>query len=434
MSYGNGSFHVPGPGFPRTGTPPGRPRLHGLLAVGLLGWSAVRAAEPPTLDFSGTALGPYELAVVVNENDPLSLRVGAYYQHRRGIPDAHVIRVRFPPRASNLPRAAFERIRREVERRTPPSIQGYALAWTAPYRVDCMSITSAFALGFDPAYCSATPCATTRPSGYFDAPGSAPYTGYKLRPAMLLAGRSFEEARALIDRGVASDHTYPQGTGYLLNTSDPRRSVRTATFGETRSRLGAAFRLEGLNADFIRDRGDVLFYFTGLARVKFLDTLRFPPGAVADHLTSAGGRLTDSGQMSSLRWLEAGATASYGTVVEPCNVPGKFPVPGILMWHYATGNTVLEAYWKSVAAPGEGVFVGEPLAKPFAPKVLERNGRRFRLKLFSPGRGWVGFETAASPVGPYHPSPLAYPLAPGVNELNVELPPEWNHYRLAYRY
>ena len=41
------------------------------------------------------------------------------------------------------------------------------------------------------------------------------------------------------------------------------------------------------------------------------------PGALADHLTSSGGMLTDSGQMSALRWLEAGATGSYGTVIEP---------------------------------------------------------------------------------------------------------------------
>jgi threonine synthase len=29
--------------------------------------------------------------------------------------------------------------------------------------------------------------------------------------------------------------------------------------------------------------------------------------------------------MSALRWLEAGASGSYGTVVEPCNHPAKFP-------------------------------------------------------------------------------------------------------------
>jgi uncharacterized protein (TIGR03790 family) len=90
------------------------------------------------------------------------------------------------------------------------------------------------------------------------------------------------------------------------------------------------------------------------------------PGAVADHLTSAGGILTGSYQMSALEWLKAGATGSYGTVVEPCNFPEKFPNPGVLMGYYLKGSTLIEAYWKSVAEPGQGIFVGEPLAKPFA--------------------------------------------------------------------
>jgi len=29
------------------------------------------------------------------------------------------------------------------------------------------------------------------------------------------------------------------------------------------------------------------------------------------------------------------------------------------------GDTVLEAYWKSVEMPGQGLFIGEPLARPF---------------------------------------------------------------------
>ncbi|MEA5519656.1 hypothetical protein, partial [Limnoraphis robusta] len=64
-------------------------------------------------------------------------------------------------------------------------------------------------------------------------------------------------------------------------------------------------------------------------------------------------------------WLEAGATASYGTVVEPCNFPQKFPNPAIAMRRYLDGDTAVEAYWKSVVWPGQGVFIGEPLARPF---------------------------------------------------------------------
>ena len=109
-----------------------------------------------------------------------------------------------------------------------------------------------------------------------------------------------------------------------------------------------------------------MFYFTGLARVRALATYTFLPGAIADHLTSAGGRLTDSKQMSSLRWLESGATGSYGAVSEPCNFVEKFPRPNIVMERYLNGETLLEAYWKSVEWPGQGVFIGEPLARPFA--------------------------------------------------------------------
>jgi hypothetical protein len=69
--------------------------------------------------------------------------------------------------------------------------------------------------------------------------------------------------------------------------------------------------------------------------------------------------------MSALRWLEAGATGSYGTVVEPCSFPAKFSDPGLLLTYYRRGDTLIESYWRSVAMPGQGVFIGEPLARPW---------------------------------------------------------------------
>ncbi|NBW50907.1 MAG: TIGR03790 family protein [Betaproteobacteria bacterium] len=90
------------------------------------------------------------------------------------------------------------------------------------------------------------------------------------------------------------------------------------------------------------------------------------PGALADHLTSFGGQLNNTtGQMTALEWLEAGVTASYGTVSEPCNHWQKFPHPQVLLLNYLQGATALEAYWRSVAWPAQGVLVGEPLAAPF---------------------------------------------------------------------
>jgi hypothetical protein len=52
-------------------------------------------------------------------------------------------------------------------------------------------------------------------------------------------------------------------------------------------------------------------------------------------------------------------------VSEPCNHVGKFPSPAVFLRHYVRGDTVLETYWKSVAMPGQGLILGEPLARPF---------------------------------------------------------------------
>jgi uncharacterized protein (TIGR03790 family) len=246
-------------------------------------------------------------------------------------------------------------------------VQAFALAWAAPWRVECMSITSAFAFGFDPASC-AWGCKPTPFSRYFASATRAPYADLGIRPAMALAAASLEEAKALIDRGVAADGTHPEGTAYLLTTSDAARTVRSPGYPLARRVAKGRIPVKLLQQDALTYRTDVLFYFTGAARVAGLQTLRFLPGAMADHLTSSGGALTErGGQMSALAWLEAGATASYGTVVEPCNLPQKFPHPAVAIAHYLAGETLIEAYWKSVRMPGQGVFVGEPLAAPFRP-------------------------------------------------------------------
>jgi uncharacterized protein (TIGR03790 family) len=209
----------------------------------------------------------------------------------------------------------------------------------------------------------------TRPSPYFNSLTDRPFDALGVRPAMSLAATSLAEARALVDRGMAGDASYPRGTGYLLDTTDQARNVRAETFPQMTTYFAPWVRLEHVVADAIEGKPDVLVYFTGKVQVAGLETNTFLPGAVGDHLTSAGGQLTDSQQMSSLRWLEAGATGSYGTVVEPCAFPEKFPSPGIFLTHYLRGDTLIEAYWKSVRTPGQGIFIGEPLARPYAGTV-----------------------------------------------------------------
>jgi len=318
------------------------------------------------LCFPAWALDRGELALVVNTLDPQSVAIGKYYARKRAISFQNVVRVAFAPGKPSLSGEEFQAIYDEVNAQLRPHVQAFALAWTAPWRVECMSITAAFAFGFDSASC-AWGCKPTRPSSYFASSSRKPYTHLGIRPAMLLAATSLENAKALIDRGVASDGTHPEGTAYLLTTKDAARSVRSPGYPLVRRVAKERISVRILQQDVLTYRTDVLFYFTGAVRVKGLETLRFRPGAIADHLTSSGGILEagEGGQMSALRWLEAGATASYGTVVEPCNLPQKFPHPAVAIGRYLAGDTLIEAYWKSVRMPGQGIFIGEPLAAPF---------------------------------------------------------------------
>lgn len=338
------------------------------LLPGLL-LAAVCAAAPaspagPAAAHEG-ALEARHLAIVINDDDPDSVAIGAYYRRRRAIPAENVVHVRIPGRPHALDPVRFRQLKAQIDSRLPSRVQAVLMLWSAPYKVGCHGITGAYTLGHDDALCANT-CAAGRPSPLFNAPGRRPFHAHGLRLSMLLPIASREEARALIDRGVVSGLRRMPTHAWYLTTSDAARNARAVFFPAPGYRPMHDVTVHRLQADALRDAGAVLVYQLGKARVEGLGSVRFVPGALADHLTSHGGELLDSGQMSSLRWLAAGATASYGTVGEPCNYWQKFPNPSVLLRHYLNGESAIEAYWKSVAWPAQGVFIGEPLAAPFA--------------------------------------------------------------------
>ncbi|OYX29219.1 MAG: hypothetical protein B7Z03_09680, partial [Hydrogenophilales bacterium 32-62-9] len=260
--------------------------------------------QPVLTYFDQPGLSADQLGVIVNDDDPDSVAIAAYYREKRSIPAANLIHVRFKPGDSNMSREVFIKLKRRVDRATPKTVQAFALTWAKPYRVDCMSITSAFAFGFDAAYCASS-CKPTRPSPYFNSNVAQPYATYTIRPTMSLAASSVADAKRLIDRGVASDHSNPAGTAYLLSTSDKARNVRAAGYEALRLQMNSIIPTEIVQADTLARKTDVMFYFTGLTHVPALDSNTFLPGAIGDHLTSAGGELFGGSQMSSLKWLEA---------------------------------------------------------------------------------------------------------------------------------
>lgn len=311
-------------------------------------------------------LGPENVALVINDADPNSVKVGGYYRVARGIPEKNIVHVSIKDAPRKLSLNEFSRLKWEIETQLNSAEQVILLAWTTPYAVECNSITSALTFGYDAEQCKNT-CATGKPSPYFNSASRKPFDDYGFRLTMLLPADSFPKAKALIDRGVQSDAGVFRSTAYYLSTSDVARNTRARFYppsGLNLPRTGLA--VMNLKSDKLVGARDIMIYQTGLAWVEELDSLSFLPGALADHLTSAGGDLYGKNQMSVLRWLDAGATASYGTVSEPCNYWQKFPNPAVMLKWYVNGATAVEAYWKSVAWPAQGLFVGEPLAAPYA--------------------------------------------------------------------
>ena len=313
---------------------------------------------------STSALQPAQLAIVINDEEPNSVVVGDYYRRRRGIPANNVVHVKIPNKPHQLDAAQFHQLKEEIDAHLGPGIQAVLMVWTAPYAVECNSITGAYSLGFDPAQCGKS-CAAGQPSAYFNTASRRPFDEFGVRLSMLLPTESVELAKAVIDRGVASGFKTVPATAYYLVTSEAARNSRAAFFPPSGRIAARKLNTKLIKGDVLEGARDVIVYQTGMAQVDKLDTLKFLPGALADHLTSLGGDLLGEGQMSSLRWLEAGATASYGTVSEPCNHWQKFPNPSVLLKHYVQGNSAIEAYWKSVAWPAQGLFIGEPLAAPY---------------------------------------------------------------------
>lgn len=384
----------------RAADSPHRLQILVALAFVLAGLGCAVHAAPVSMLQAAHGITAQNLALVVNDADPASLALAGHYAAARGIPSTQVVHVAFPPDRARLGADEFRQIKAQVDAAVPERVQAYALAWTQPYQVECMSITAAFAFGFDRAHC-AEGCHPTQPSRYFDSDSAAPFRDFGMRPAMLLAARSLDEAKALVDRGVRSDEQWPEGRAYLVRTRDALRNVRAMQYEAAERLLAAAYPIETVNADAIEGRSDVMFYFTGLARVPAIETNRFLDGAVADHLTSAGGLLLESPQTSALEWIHAGATGSYGTAFEPCNFVQKFPAVPIVMSRYLVGETLIEAYWKSVRMPGQGVFVGEPLARPFGGVRSRVVGTTVQARIHALRPGRYRLEAAPSGFGPF---------------------------------
>jgi uncharacterized protein (TIGR03790 family) len=308
-------------------------------------------------------LSTARLGVLYNIDAPSSREVALYYAAQRAIPPANVLGIHLPD-VDVISPEAFPPIRLQALEQLPTTVQSLLLVWSRPYAVGCMSVTSAFAAGYRSQFCPLR-CTRTPISPLFDSDGWLPADTVGWWPAMLLPTDDEGLARALIQRGIAADAAGSPGTVYLVRTSDASRNVRAAGYAAAEMMLASRLRILELSTPVNREVSDAIGYFTGVAQVEELPRIHFRNGAVADHFTSKGGNLHGTSQMPAIAWLKQGATATYGTVSEPCNFVEKFPNPLVLFEHYTHGETALESYWKSVQMPGQGLFIGEPLSRPY---------------------------------------------------------------------
>jgi hypothetical protein len=111
---------------------------------------------------------------------------------------------------------------------------------------------------------------------------------------------------------------------------------------------------------------DVLGLSSGIHEFNWLATgSKIMPGAICENLTSYGGILRSDQQTKLTEFIKFNAAGSSGTVIEPLAVGFKFPHP-MIHAHYASGCSLAEAYYQSVASPFQLLIIGDPLCQPWA--------------------------------------------------------------------
>lgn len=346
------------------------------------------AVSAASLRAGGSGLN---VVVVVNQKSTNSVQLGNYYCEQRQVPPQNLLRLtNWSGGSVAWSKADFEThlcnplTAMLSSRGLSNQIEIVLLSMDIPYRVTnggsvtvsgANSTTAALFYGFKPDYDTPyyNPPSCNLPEATSNAYAAAelPFrvvTNGNAWLAMMLTSSNLSQAKAIVDQGVASDGAFPPQTVILGNNqNDPFRSVRYVLFDDAifNTRLRGNYSMVRDNSSQPSGLGYLLGYQNGMYQFG-ISPNTFAPGAMADSLTSYGGQIFEpTDHTKLLAFLSAGASGSYGTVVEPCARLGKFPTPQNYFYQ-ARGFSLAECYYQSVTNPYQGILVGEPLAAPFA--------------------------------------------------------------------
>jgi len=348
------------------------------------------------------ALGPHEILLLVNDRSDDSATVAGWYAEMRHVPTQNVVHVsvQASPEGDITPEAftsaIWEPAWKAVRER---GIEDHILAWVYsvgfPFRVRWSSAISITGLTFlrnrlpddgdvqsakavSPLYAGmAGPGMRTRDespaamrSQTFDV--YAKWLGDSMPlPAMVLGqvgrrGNTLAVIRRYLGDGCMADGTAPTGTVFFVTSDDVRSKCREWQYGPAVSQL-RDLGVRGLIVDRMPGGSvPVIGLMSGTVWPETPRDVTYLPGCMAEHLTSEAAMFESDRQGILTTWLEAGATASAGTVSEPFANWNKFPT-AFFFCHYAAGCTMIESLYQAIRSPLQILVVGEPLAQPWAP-------------------------------------------------------------------
>ena len=358
---------------------------------------------------SALALGPHEVLVLVNEASSNSVAIAGEFVRIRNVPEINVVRLNLPAYAgganldvspatftADIWTPALKAIRDRgigdhilawvysvdfptTIGTTPKlSIQGITFLRNVPVaseKVERGTYASSLFAGPNPV----TQKAEMYASQTFDVSAETFRDDMPL-PSMMLGytgehGNSRETVVKCLNSGVASDGTRPTGTVFFVTSDDVRSRCRQWQFESIRRELRPLGVRAEVTGVFPTGRQGIIGLMMGAEKASPGKGNRYLPGSMAEHLTSRAGEFQNASQTKLSAWIEAGAVASAGTVVEPMSAWPKFPSARFFV-HYANGCTVMESFFQSLRCPLQILLIGEPLARPWAPTnaVLEVGG------------------------------------------------------------
>ncbi len=343
------------------------------------------------------ALGPHELLVIANENSIDSVLVARAYARMRSVPECNLVRIEVPEAfyaegnaisPADFTRYIWEPVQRAVAER---GLGGQILAWAyscdLPTRIltePPLSITGLTYLRnkvpdgqtidrgshVSPLFCGPESAdGPLQDTQTFDQHRTWLLDNMPL-PSMMLGytrsrGNTVGELLAALETGAASDSQLPRGTFYFVATEDVRSMCRHWQYEGAVRAIHAAGQAAVVTNAF-PSGARMLGFMTGNRTVP-PDLATYVPGAYADHLTSFAAAFEVSAQTKVSEWLRHGVTGTSGTVTEPYSIWHKFPNAYIFV-HQLKGCTMIEAIYQATRSPLQLLPMGDPLAKPWAPR------------------------------------------------------------------